>query len=67
MAAFLAKIISKKILGERLENAFGKEVSLTFRWLLEWGEDRQLKAIAYLVVIVAVIVSFLGEMGYFHS
>jgi hypothetical protein len=25
MAAFLAKIISKKILGERLENAFGKE------------------------------------------
>lgn len=25
MAAFIAKIISKKILGERLENAFGKE------------------------------------------
>jgi hypothetical protein len=26
MAAFLAKIISKKILGERIENGFGKEV-----------------------------------------
>jgi len=28
MAAFIAKIISKKILGESLENKFGKEVFL---------------------------------------
>lgn len=27
MASFVAKIISKKILGESLENKFGKEVS----------------------------------------
>jgi hypothetical protein len=29
MAAFLAKFVGKKILGERLENKFGKEVSLS--------------------------------------
>lgn len=31
MAAFVAKIVGKKILGERLENKFGKEVSLRLR------------------------------------
>lgn len=30
MASFVAKIISKKILGETLQNNFGKEVSYSF-------------------------------------
>lgn len=36
MASFVAKMVSKKILGESLENKYGKEVTDPFLSLIRW-------------------------------